>query len=55
LLQAFAALLALETRVREPLDADSIANLDWRVDGVRPNSGDLANAFVPTDEREFVR
>jgi hypothetical protein len=45
----------LETRVREPLDADSVANLDRAVDRVSTNSNDLANTFVATDERELVR
>jgi hypothetical protein len=45
----------LETRVREPLDADSVTNLDGRVDGVRANSDDLANTFVATDEWELAR
>lgn len=55
LFQALAALLALETRVCEPLDADSVANLDWRVNGVRANGNDIANTFVTADERELVR
>jgi hypothetical protein len=45
----------LETRVREPLDADSVANLDWRVDGVRANGNYVANTFVATDKGELVR
>jgi hypothetical protein len=45
----------LETRVREPLDADSVANLDRTVDGIRANGNDLANTFVATDEWELVR
>ncbi len=53
--QTLAALLALETGVREPLDADSVANLDRRVDGVRTNGNDLTNTFMPTNEWELVR
>jgi len=55
LFQTLAALLALETGVREPLDADSVANLDRRVDGVRTNGNDLTNTFMPTNEWELVR
>ena len=52
--QTLAALLALETGVREPLDADSVANLDRGVDGVRANGNNLTNTFVPTNEWELV-
>jgi hypothetical protein len=47
-------LFTLETRVCEPLDADSIANIDRRVVSVSTNSDDLADAFVTADKRKFV-
>lgn len=46
-------MLALETRICEPLDANAVADFDRRVGGVCANGYDIANSFVPTNEREF--
>lgn len=43
LLDAFPALLTVQARVREPLDADAVAELDWRVLGM------LADGYDDTD------
>ena len=45
LLEALPALLAVETRVCEPLDADTVAELDARVLRVRTDSDDDADAL----------
>jgi hypothetical protein len=50
LLEALSALLAIQTRVRKPLDADAVTQLNGRVGSVRTNSDDIANTLVPADQ-----
>ena len=46
LLEALFAELAVEAGVSEPLDTDTVAKLDGRVDGVSTDSDDDANALM---------
>ena len=47
------ALLASEAAVGEPLDTDSVSNLEVRL-GVLADRSDVARALVSSDERELV-
>jgi hypothetical protein len=51
LLSSIAALLAIQARVRKPLDADAVTNLDRTFAGVFTNGNDLSYTFVPTNKR----
>ena len=49
--EAFSAEFAIQAAVREPLDTDSVSNLDWRIGSVRANGDNLADTLMSTDER----
>lgn len=51
MLEALSARLAVETGVREPLDADAVAELDRGVRSVCADGDDLADTLVAADER----
>lgn len=50
LLETLPAKLAVPAGVSDPLNADTVANLDWGVGGVLANGNDFANTLMPSDK-----
>jgi hypothetical protein len=53
LLAAFAAVLAIQARISQPFDTNTVTNIDERVSRIRSNGYNFTDSFMTTDEWRF--